>query len=316
MKAIVRDAYGEVDVLRLGEIATPVAGEGEVLLRVVAAGVDQGVWHLLTGTPYAMRLAGFGVRAPKNPLLGWDVAGRVEAVGAGVTTLRPGDEVFGTCRGAFAEYVAARADRLMSKPDNVTFEEAAVVPISGYAALQAVREHGRARAGQQLLVIGASGGVGTFAVQIAKAYGAEVTGVCSTSKVELVRSLGADHVIDYTQEDFAEGQHRYDVILDIGGNRRLSHLRRALTPRGRLVIVGGENGGRWLGGTDRQIRARVLSIFVGQQMGTFINRENARDLLTLREMIEAATLTPAVDRSYPLDDVPAAIRYLLDGHSR
>jgi NADPH:quinone reductase-like Zn-dependent oxidoreductase len=189
MRAVVRDAYGEVDVLRLGEIATPVAGEGEVLLRVVAAGVDQGVWHLLTGTPYAMRLAGFGVRAPKNPLLGWDVAGRVEAVGAGVTTFRPGDEVFGTCRGAFAEYVATRADRLVSKPENVTFEQAAVVPISGYAALQAVREHGRVRAGQRLLVIGASGGVGTFAVQIAKAYGAEVTGVCSTSKVDLVRSL-------------------------------------------------------------------------------------------------------------------------------
>src|SRR5438876_4619727 len=245
MKAIVRDAYGEVDVLRLGEIATPVAGEGEVLVRVHAAGVDQGVWHLMTGTPYAMRLAGFGIRAPKNPLLGYDVAGRVDAVGARVTEFRPGQEVFGTCRGSFAEYAVARADRLLPKPDNVSFEQAAAVPISGFAALQAVR-HGGVRPGQRVLIIGAGGGVGTFAMQIAKASGAEVTGVCSTAKAGLVRSIGADHVIDYTREDFADGRQRYDLILDIGGNSPLRRLRRALTPKGTLVIAGGE-GGKWTG---------------------------------------------------------------------
>src|ERR687884_179635 len=193
MKAVVRDAYGSVDVLRLAEVAKPVAGEGEVLVRVHAAGVDQGVWHLMVGMPYVMRVAGFGIRAPKNPLLGYDVAGRVEAIGANAGAFRPGDEVFGTCRGSFAEYAVARADRLASKPDNVSFEQAAAVPISGYAALQAVREHGGVRAGQQVLIIGAGGGVGTFAVQIAKAEGAEVTGVCSTAKTEFVRSIGADH---------------------------------------------------------------------------------------------------------------------------
>src|SRR5436305_7098202 len=240
MKAVVRDAYGSGDVLRLAEVDKPVAGEGEVLVRVHAAGVDQGVWHLMVGMPYVMRLVGFGVRAPKNPLLGYDVAGRVEAVGPNVGSFRPGDEVFGTCRGSFAEYAVARADRLASKPDNVSLEEAAAVPVSGYAALQAVREHGGIRAGQRVLIIGAGGGVGTFAVQLAKAYGAEVTGVCSTAKTELVRSLGADHVIDYTQEDFADGRNRHDIILDIAGNRSLSRLRRALAPEGTLVIVEGK----------------------------------------------------------------------------
>src|SRR5437016_928598 len=273
MKAIVRDAYGSAEVLRLAEIDKPVAGEGEVLLRVHAAGVDQGVWHLMTGTPYAMRLAGFGIRAPKNALLGYDVAGRVEAVGTRVTEFRPGQEVFGTCRGSFAEYAVARPDRLLSKPDNVSFEQAAAVPISGYAALQAVREHGSVRPGQRVLIIGAGGGVGTFAVQLAKAYGAEVTGVCSTAKTELVRSIGADYVIDYTREDFADGGNRYDVILDIAGNRSLSHLRRALAPEGTLVIVGGEGGGKWLGGIDRQLRAHLLSLFVRQKLGTWISTE-------------------------------------------
>ena len=232
MKAIIRDAYGSVDALRLADIDQPVAGEVDVLVHVHAAGVDQGVWHLMTGTPYAMRLAGFGIRGPKNALLGYDVAGRIEAVGAQVTEFRPGQEVFGTCRGSFAEYAVARADRLLPKPENVTFEQAAVVPISGFAALQAVREQGGVRSGQRVLIIGAGGGVGTFAVQIAKADGAEVTGVCSASKAELVRSIGADHVIDYTREDFVDGRNRYDVILDIAGNRSLSELRRALTPRG------------------------------------------------------------------------------------
>jgi NADPH:quinone reductase-like Zn-dependent oxidoreductase len=232
VKAIIRDAYGSVDVLRLADIDQSVAGDADVLVRVHAAGVDQGVWHLMTGTPYVMRLAGFGIRAPKNPLLGYDVAGRVEAVGAQVTEFQTGQEVFGTCRGSFAEYAVARPDRLLSKPDNVSFEQAAAVPISGYAALQAVRQHGGVRPGQRVLIIGAGGGVGTLAVQIAKAEGAEVTGVCSASKTELVRSVGADHVIDYTREDFADGRNRYDVILDIAGNRSLSELRRALTPRG------------------------------------------------------------------------------------
>src|SRR5919197_3040052 len=221
MKAVVRDAYGSVEVLRLWKIDKPVAGDGEVLVRVHAAGVDQGVWHLMAGMPYVMRLAGFGLRAPKNPLLGYDVAGRVEAVGTNAGLFRPGDEGFGTCRGSFAEYAVARADRLASKPDSVSLEEAATVPISGYAALQAVREHGRVRAGQRVLIIGAGGGVGTFAVQIAKADGAEVTGVCSSAKTEFVRSIGADHVIDYTREEFADGRNRYDVIHDSDGNRPL-----------------------------------------------------------------------------------------------
>ena len=315
MKAIVRDAYGSVDVLRLAEIGTPVAGESEVLVRVHAAGVDQGVWHLMTGTPYVMRLAGFGLHAPKNRLLGYDVAGRVEAVGAQVTAFRPGDEVFGTCRGSFAEYAVARADRLALKPDNVGFEQAAAVPISGYAALQAAREHGRVRAGQRVLIIGAGGGVGTFAVQLAKAYGAEVTGVCSTAKTELVRSIGADYVIDYTREDFADGRNRYDVILDIAGNRSLSPLRRALTPRGTLVIVGAEDAGNWLG-VRRQLRATALSPFVRQKLGTFISKERVEDLEELRTLLEAGTITPVIDRTFPLDLVPEAIRYLRDGRTR
>jgi NADPH:quinone reductase-like Zn-dependent oxidoreductase len=314
MKAVIRDAYGSADVLRLGQVAKPVAGEGEVLVRVLAAGVDQGVWHLMVGMPYAMRLAGFGVRAPKNPLLGYDVAGRVEEVGANAA-FGPGDEVFGTCRGSFAEYAVARADRLAAKPDNVSFEQAAATPISGYAALQAVRDHGKVKAGQRVLIIGAGGGVGTFAVQIAKADGAEVTGVCSTSKTEQVRSIGADHVIDYAKEDFADGRVRYDVILDIAGNRPLSELRRALTPRGTLVIVGAEDAGNWLGIT-RQLRAASLSPFVHQKLGFFISKERSQDLEELRKLLETGAVTPVVDRTFPLDQVPDAIRYLRAGRAR
>ena len=315
MKAIIRDAYGSVDALRLADIDQPVAGEVDVLVHVHAAGVDQGVWHLMTGTPYAMRLAGFGIRAPKNALLGYDVAGRIEAVGAQVTEFRPGQEVFGTCRGSFAEYAVARADRLLPKPENVTFEQAAVVPISGFAALQAVRERGGVRSGQRVLIIGAGGGVGTFAVQIAKADGAEVTGVCSASKAELVRSIGADHVIDYTREDFVDGRNRYDVILDIAGNRSLSELRRALTPRGTLVIVGGEDAGKWLG-IRRQLRAAALSPFVRQKLGFFISKERPEDLEELRKLLEAGTIRPVVDKTFPLEEVPAAIQYLRDGRAR
>jgi NADPH:quinone reductase-like Zn-dependent oxidoreductase len=227
-----------------------------------------------------------------------------------------GDEVYGTCDGSFAEYARAPAGRLAPKPANLSFEQAAAVPVSALAALQGVRDHGKVEAGQKVLIIGASGGVGTFAVQIAKASGAEVTGVCSIAKADLVRAIGADHVIDYTREDFADGRHRYDVILDIGGNRRLSHLRRALTPRGRLVIVGGETDGRWLGGTDRQLRAVLLSPLVSQKLGTFIASENSADLMILRDLIESAKIAPAVDRTYPLSEVPAAIRYVQEGRAR
>ena len=315
MKAIVRDTYGSADVLRLGEVAKPVAGEGEVAVRVVAAGVDQGTWHLMAGMPYVMRVAGFGIRTPKNPLLGYDVAGRVEAVGANAGSFRPGDEVFGTCRGSFAEYTVARADRLAAKPGNVSFEQAAATPISGYAALQAVRDHGKVEAGQRVLVIGAGGGVGTFAVQIAKADGAEVTGVCGTAKTELVRSIGADHVIDYTEEDFADDSVRYDTILDIAGNRSLSELRRALTPRGTLVIVGAEDAGNWLG-IRRQLRAAALSPFVRQKLGFFISKERTQNLEELRRLLETGAVTPIVDRTFPLDEVPEAIRYLRAGRAR
>jgi NADPH:quinone reductase-like Zn-dependent oxidoreductase len=314
VKAIIRDAYGSVDVLRFEDIDQPVAGDGDVLLRVHAAGVDQGVWHLMTGTPYAMRLAGFGIRAPKNPLLGYDVAGRIEAVGAQVTEFQPGQEVFGTCRGSFAEYAVARPDRLVVKPESVGFEQAAALPISGFAALQAVR-HGGVRSAQRVLIIGAGGGVGTFAVQIAKANGAEVTGVCSASKTELVRSIGADHVIDYAREDFADGRRRYDVILDIAGNRSLSELRRALTRRGTLVIVGAEDAGNWLG-IRRQLRAAALSPFLRQKLGFFISKERRWDLEELRTLLEAGTIRPVVDRTFPLEEVPEAVRYLREGHAR
>jgi NADPH:quinone reductase-like Zn-dependent oxidoreductase len=314
VKAIIRDAYGSVEVLRLADIDQPIVGEADVLVRVQAAGVDQGVWHLMTGTPYAMRLVGFGIRAPKNPLLGYDVAGRVEAVGSQVTEFRPGQEVFGTCRGSFAEYAVARPDRLLLKPEDLSFEQAAVVPISGFAALQAVR-HGGVRSGQRVLIIGAGGGVGTFAVQIAKADGAEVTGVCSTSKIDLVRSIGADHVIDYTREEFSDGRSRYDVIIDIAGNRPLSELRRALTPRGTLMIVGAEDAGNWLG-IRRQLRAAALSPFVRQKLGFFVSKERRQDLEDLRTRLEAGTLKPVVDRTFALEEVPAAIRYLRDGRAR
>jgi NADPH:quinone reductase-like Zn-dependent oxidoreductase len=317
MQAIIQDHYGEAeDVLRLAEIDQPAIGDGEVLLRVHAAGVDRGVWHLLTGLPYPVRIAGYGLRAPKNRVRGREVAGRVAAVGKAVTTLGVGDAVFGICEGSFAEYASARADKLAPKPENLAFAQAAAVPVSALTALQAVRDHGHVQAGQKILVIGASGGVGTFAVQLAKAFGANVTGVCSTAKMDVVRSIGADHVIDYTRDDIAGGGHRYDVILDTGGNRPLKQLRRALTPRGTLVIVGGETGGRWLGGSDRQLRAVMLSPFAGQKLGTFICSENAADLRALTELIESGQVTPAIDRTYSLSETPAAIRYMQEGHAR
>jgi NADPH:quinone reductase-like Zn-dependent oxidoreductase len=317
MKAIVQSKYGRAhDVLDLQEIDKPVIEDNEVLVRVHAAGVDRGVWHVMTGLPYPIRLAGYGLRAPKTPVPGMDMAGVVEAVGADVTRFRPGDEVFGIGKGTFAEYARALENKLAPKPANLTFEQAAAVAISGLPALQGLRDKGRVEPGQQVLIIGASGGVGTYAVQLAKAFGAEVTGVCSTTKVDMVRSLGADHVIDYTRDDFAEGTLRYDLILDIGGNSSLSRLRRALTPKGTLVITGGEGGGRWLGGNDRQIRALLLSRFVGQKLTTFISKENHEDMLVLKELIEAGKVTPVIDRTYPLTEAPQAIRYVEEGHAR
>ncbi len=318
MKAIVQDRYGPPDVLELREIETPVAGTGEVLVRVRAAGVDQSVWHLMAGQPYLVRLMGVGFRAPKVPVRGFEVAGTVEAVGGNVAGFQPGDEVFGSCEGSgsFAEYGCARADRLAPKPANLGFEQAAAVPVSGVTALQALRDRGEVRPGQRVLIIGAGGGVGTFAVQLAKAFGAEVTGVCSTAKQELVRSLGADRAIDYTREDFADGRDRWDVILDTAGNRSLSTLRRALAQGGTLVIVGGEGGGRWLGGFDRQaLRAPALSLFVGQRLRPVVAVVRAEDLQVLRELIEAGEVTPVVDRIYPLSEAADAVRYLREGHA-
>lgn len=313
MKAVVHHQYGSPDVVRLEDVARPEAGVGEVLVRVRAAGVNRGVWHVMTGIPYLIRIAGFGLRAPKNPVLGNELAGTVEAAGSGVTRFRPGDEVFGIGRSAFGEFAVAREDKLAPMPKNLTFEQAAVAGVSGLTALQALRDHGRVQPGQEVLVIGASGGVGTFAVQIAKAFGARVTGVCSTSKTAMVRSIGADHVIDYTREDFAGGEKRYDLIIDIGGNTTLARLRRALTPKGTLVIVGGEGGGRWFGGIDRQLRAMMLSRLVSQRFVSFICSENFEDLIVLKELIESGKVTPVIDRTYPLTGVPEAIRYLQEG---
>jgi NADPH:quinone reductase-like Zn-dependent oxidoreductase len=316
MKAIVRNEYGSPDVLELRDIDKPEIGDDEVLVRVHAAGVDRGVWHVMTGLPYPIRLAGYGFRAPKTPVIGADLAGVVGAIGNDVTRFRPGDEVFGIGKGSYAEYSRAPEDKLAPKPANLTFEQAAVVAISGLTALQGVRDKGHIQPGQRVLIIGASGGVGTYAVQLAKAFGAEVSGVCSTTKVDMVRSIGADHVIDYTHDDFADGEQRYDVILDIGGNSSLSRLRRALTSKGTLVIVGGESDGRWLGGVDRQLRAHMLSPIVGQKLGTFISSENAEDMIVLKELIESGKVTPVIDRTYPLSEAAQAIRYLISGHAR
>lgn len=317
VKAIVQDRYGSTDALALREIERPEVGDGDVLVRVHAAGLDQGVWHLMAGQPYLVRVMGFGLRTPKVRVRGWDFAGRVEAVGGGVTGLGPGDEVFGTCDGSFAEYGLTQESRLAPKPANLGFEQAAAVPTSGITALQGLRDKGELEAGQRVVIVGAGGGVGSFAVQVAKALGAEVTGVCSAAKVGLVRSLGADEVIDYAQEDFADGRRQYDLILDIGGRRSLRHLRRALAPRGTLVIVGGEGGGRWLGGFQRQILwAPIASLRGGRRMRALTSKESREDLLALRDMVEAGRITPAIDRAYPLSEVPEAIRYMREGRAR
>jgi NADPH:quinone reductase-like Zn-dependent oxidoreductase len=315
MRAIVQKKYGTADDLSMGEIDRPVIEAGEVLVQVRAAGLDRGTWHLMVGLPYVMRLAGCGLRAPKTAVPGLDVAGLVIATGSDVTRFRPGDEVFGIAKGSFAEFAAAREDKLALKPTKLTFEQAAAVPVSGLTALQGLCDVGRLETGQTVLIIGASGGVGTYAVQIAKAFGAEVTGVCSTGKIDLVRSIGADHVIDYTHDDFADSEKRYDLILDIGGNPSLSRLRHALSARGTLVIVGGEDGGRWFG-LDRQLRALALSPFVRQRLTTFISKEHYADLERLTELIDDGRLVPVIERTYPLSDVPKAMKHLEGGNAR
>jgi NADPH:quinone reductase-like Zn-dependent oxidoreductase len=315
VKAIVRDRYGSADVLRFGEVDQPVAGAREVLVHVAAAGVDRGVWHVMTGLPYLGRLA-FGLRTPRNPIVGMDVAGIVEAVGAEVAALGVGDEVMGSCNGAFAEYAAVREDRCVKKPAGLSFEEAAALPTSAVTALRALRNQGRVQAGQRVLVIGAGGGVGSYAVQIAKALGAHVTGVASTSKLELLRSLGADEVVDYTVTEVDGLGERYDLVLDIAGNRSLGRLRRVLAPRGTLVIVGGEGGDRFTGGLGRQLRAALLSAVVRQRLRFFVAVVRRPDLERIRELVESGAVRPAVDRTYALSDAPQAIRDLEDGRVR
>jgi NADPH:quinone reductase-like Zn-dependent oxidoreductase len=318
MKAITQDRYGGPEVLELRDIDQPTPTDNEVLLQVQAAGLHRGDWHVMTGLPYLVRVVvpTLGLRKPKVPAVGMDVAGTVEAVGKDVTRFRPGDEVFGWCEGAFAEYACAPADNLALKPADLTFEQAAAVPISGFAALQALRDQGEVRAGQRVLVIGAAGAVGSFGVQLAKAFGAQVTGVASTTQVDLVRSIGADEVIDYTKEDATDGTRQWDLIIDTAGRRSLSQLRRALTPTGTLVIVGGEGGGRWMGGFLRNLRAPLVSRFVGQRLRMLASKENQEDLQTLRELIEAGKLTPLIGRTYPLGDVPEAMRALEAGNTR
>jgi len=314
MRAVVQVGYGSPDVLRAAQVERPVPAAGEVLVRVRAAGVDRGTWHLMAGRPYAVRLV-LGLRRPRFPVAGMDGAGTVVAVGAGVTRFAVGDEVFGILRGSFAEYAAARERTLAHKPAGLGFEQAAVVAVSGVTALQAVRDAGRVQAGQHVVVVGASGGVGTYAVQLAKAFGAEVTGVCSTAKTDLVRSIGADHVIDYTQRDFTEADRRYDVIVFINGTAGVSGLRRALTPRGTLVVAGGEDCGSWLG-LGRQLRAVTLSPFVRQRLTTFVAKQRHTDLETLSALIQDGKVTPAVGASHPLARVPDAVRDLEAGRAR
>lgn len=314
MKAMTRDRYGSAEVLELREVPAPVAGDDQVLVRVRAAGMGPNVWHGLTGLPYLARL-GFGVRRPKSPMLRCDIAGTVENVGRNVSGLHAGDEVYGVSEGGLAELAASEPDELAPKPANLTFEEAAAVPVSACAALHGLRDEGRIRAGQHVLVIGASGGVGSFAVQLARAFGAEVTGVCRTDKAEFVRGLGADHVIDYTRGELTDRMERYDLILDVAGRRRINRLRRLMAPGGSLVVVGGEGGGRWTGGFERQvIGSLVFSLVTRQRVRSLISKETQADLLELNELIESGQLVPAVTRVLPFDGVADALRDADEGH--
>ncbi len=314
MRAIVQRHYGTADVLSLAVIERPTIAADEVLIQVRAAGLDRGTWHLMAGLPYAVRPIA-GLRAPKQPVPGLDVAGVVTAVGSAVTRFQPGDEVFGIAKGSFAEFAAAREDKLALKPPPLTFEQAAAMPISGLTALRGLETVAQVAPGQHVLVIGASGGVGTHAVQIARALGAEVTGVCSTTKADLVRSIGADHVIDYTREDFATGDIRYDVILDIGGNSSIARLRKALTRTGTLVITGGENAGKWFG-VGRQLHAKFVSPFVRQRLTSFLNKEHFAGLERLSDLVSGGQLVPVVGETYALADMPDAMRNLVAGNAR
>lgn len=317
MNAIVYHEYGTADVLRLEEIERPVLGNNQVLIEVRAAAANPLDWHYMRGTPYLMRMDS-GLFRPKSTRLGVDVSGRVVAVGENVTRFKPGDEVFGTAGGAFAEYARASEDKVVLKPANLSFEQAAAVPVAALTALQGLRDKGRLQPGQKVLINGASGGVGTFAVQIAKSFGAEVTGVCSTRNVEMVRALGADHVIDYTKEDFSQSSDRYDLILDNVGNRSLGDFRRVMNPEGIYVLIGGggPDDGRWIGPFARVIKACLLSPFVSEELVMLLASINKDDLLLMKELMEEGKVTPVIDRTYALSEVPEAIRYLEKGHAR
>lgn len=313
--AVVQRQYGGTEQLHLAEVPMPTPGPTEVLVRVQAAGVDRGTWHLMTGLPYAVRL-GFGLRRPKHPIPGRDVAGVVVALGAQVRDVQVGDEIMGTADGSFAEYAVVPEGRLTRKPARLSMEQAAVLPISGLTALQAVRDAGRVQPGQHVLVLGASGGVGSYAVQIAAALGAVVTGMASGAKADLVRDLGATHVLDYARDDISGDGARYDVIIDTGGNRPIAKLRRALTSTGTLVIVGGETDGRWLGGAQRQLGALARSPFVGQRLTALLSSENGEDLAALARLVDEGSLTPALERTYALHEAGKALDHLAAGHVR
>lgn len=315
MKALTQDRYGTADVLKFYDIERPTAHEGQVVVRVVAAGMDRGAWHFMAGEPYLMRLLGFGFRAPSVAVPGTNFAGVIEAVGPGVTGFEPGDEVYGATRGTFAEYAVAPIGKVAPKPSQLSFEQASVLPYPTFVAMQALRDHGHVQPGQRVLVVGASGAVGTIAVQLAVAFGATVTGVCSGGRAELVRSLGASEAIDYTTEDFADGSRRFDLILDIGGRTSVARLRRALIRTGTLVIVGGE-GDRWIGGTQRQLWANVLSVFVPQKLAAFVVKENASELLRMNELVAAGKVTPLLGPTFPLPDGAAAIAAFEKGDTK
>jgi NADPH:quinone reductase-like Zn-dependent oxidoreductase len=315
MRAVLQSGYGSTDVFRIATTARPTPGAGEVLVRVAAAGLDRGTWHLMTGRPYLMRIMGFGFRAPKAPVPGLDLAGTVVEVGPGVTRFRVGDDVFGIGRGTFAELTCAREDKLVKKPASLSFDQAAVLAVSGGTAIQAI-EAARVSRGERVLIVGASGGVGTYAVQIAKALGAHVAGVASTGKLATVRAAGADRVIDYTAEDFADGSVTYDAILDIGGGTSLRRLRRAMTPTGRLVFVGNEHGGDWTAGFGRQLLALALSLFVRQKFAVLAAKEHHAHLEKLAAFVDRGQVVPIIDRRVPLAGLVPALHDLEAGRVR